>query len=395
MDYFEKSLVLHEQLRGKLSVVSKAPVDSIDDLSVWYTPGVAAPCEAIAKDPATARGLTIKNNCVAVVSDGSAVLGLGNIGPLAAIPVMEGKALLFQQLAGIDAWPICLDATDADRIIDTIRAIAPVFGGINLEDISAPRCFEVEERLQDLGIPVFHDDQHGTAIILLAALINACRVTGRSLADLKIIINGAGAAGTAIARLLMCDSLRRRMELKHSPQVILCDSKGAISAGREGLSGYKKDALRYSNPENINGTVYDVLRGADVFIGVSRGNLIKGEHVRTMNKDPIVLAMANPVPEIMPDEAREAGAAIVGTGRSDFPNQINNVLVFPGIFRGALDARATAITENMKVSSALALANAVPDPAPDRVVPAALDKTVVPKVAAAVAEGVKEGSLKT
>ncbi|MGV0006013.1 MAG: NAD(P)-dependent malic enzyme [Candidatus Porifericomitaceae bacterium WSBS_2022_MAG_OTU9] len=388
MNYFKKSLVLHEQLRGKIRITSKAPIESVDDLSIWYTPGVAAPCEAIAKDPGRARHMTIKHNSVAVVTDGTAVLGLGDIGPKAAIPVMEGKCMLFRQLAGIDAWPLCLDTTDSEQIISVIRAIAPVFGGINLEDISAPRCFEIESRLQDLDIPVFHDDQHGTAIVLTAALMNACRLLNRKLGMLTIVINGAGAAGTAIAKLLSSKLLHNK--LKHgrqAPNIIMCDSKGAISSNRKDLNAYKKALLKFTNKDNRSGTLAQVIKGADVFIGVSKGNVLKAKDVKTMAKGPIIFALANPIPEIMPAEAKKGGAAVIGTGRSDFPNQINNVLVFPGIFRGALDAKATTITEQMKVNAAFALADSVDRLEPDSIIPSPLDKTVVPQVARAVAQG--------
>ena len=383
-DYFERSLIVHEQLGGKLSVTGKLPLRNRDDLSIAYTPGVAAPCEAIAKDVSRARDLTIKGNSVAVVSDGSAVLGLGNIGPHAAIPVMEGKALLFREFAQIDAWPICLDTQDVDEIVSAVRAIAPVFGGINLEDISAPRCFEVESRLQDLGIPVFHDDQHGTAIVVLAALVNAAKVTGRELTDMKVVINGAGAAGAAIARLLRC--------VGHDPNVcvpvadvVVCDSKGAIHRGRDDLNPYKRELLGYSNRDDRRGSLQAVLAGTDVFIGVSKANLLAADDVASMADDCIVMAMANPIPEIMPEEARRGGAAVIATGRSDFPNQVNNVLAFPGIFRGALDAGATSVTEEMKVAAARALASAVDDPNPERVLTDPLDKRVAALVAAAVA----------
>ncbi len=384
-DFFDRSLIVHEQLRGKIGIHSRIPVKSRDDLSLAYTPGVARPCEVIAEDVSRARELTIKNNSVAVVSDGSAVLGLGNIGPHAAIPVMEGKALLFSEFAGITAWPICVDTQDASEIIETVRRIAPVFGGINLEDIAAPRCFEVEAELQDLGIPVFHDDQHGTAIVLLAALLNAAAVVGRELTEMTAVINGAGAAGTAIARLLCC--------VGHDPgvcqpmkEVIVCDSKGAIHAGREGLTPEKEELLRYTNQANRSGKLDDVLQGADVFIGVSKGDLLNGSHIKSMSDTPIILAMANPIPEIMPDVARDAGAVVVGTGRSDFPNQVNNVLAFPGIFRGALDAGAQRITEDMKLAAARALAACVESPTADLILPDALDSRVAPRVAAAVAE---------
>lgn len=379
----ERSVIIHRQLRGKIGVHNKMPVRTMDDLSLAYTPGVAAPCELIAKDPSQALELTLKSNAVAVVSDGSAVLGLGNIGPLAAIPVMEGKALLFKEYADINAWPICLDTQDTEEIIETVQRIAPVFGGINLEDISAPRCFEIEERLQGLGIPVFHDDQHGTAIVLLAALINACKVTGREISSLKVVINGAGAAGTAIAKLLRCIGQEPDACISVA-DVIVCDSKGAIHRDRDDLNDMKRDLLRFSNHTHRSGTLAEVLPGADVFIGVSKGNLINAEHVKSMAPEPIIFAMANPTPEIMPDVARQAGAAVVGTGRSDFPNQVNNVLAFPGIFRGALDVGAKRITEKMKIAAAYALAGAVSEPTPDRIIPSPLDRSVSPLVAKAV-----------
>ena len=382
-DFFERSTIVHRQLRGKISLTGKMPIESRDDLSIAYTPGVAGPCERIAADPAEARELTIKRNTVAVVSDGSAVLGLGNIGALAAIPVMEGKALLFKQYADIDAWPICLDTQDPGEIIETVRRIAPVFGGVNLEDISAPRCFEVEAALQDLGIPVFHDDQHGTAIVLLAALINSSKIIGKQLDQMKIVVNGAGAAGTAIAKLLRCMGNDPNICVPVA-DVIVCDSKGAIHKDRNDLSDYKKDLLKFSNKTNRAGTLTEVLVGCDAFIGVSKGGLLKREHISTMAKDAIVLAMANPEPEIMPDEAKAGGAAIVGTGRSDFPNQVNNVLAFPGIFRGALDAPATRITERMKIAAAHALADMVADPTPEKILPDPLDRRVGPCVASVV-----------
>lgn len=383
-DYYSRSVIIHEQLRGKIAVVSKMPISNRDDLSLAYTPGVARPCEVIAEDQSRARDLTIKNNSVAVVSDGSAVLGLGNIGPYAAIPVMEGKGLLFKDFAGIDAWPICLDTQDPKEIIETVRRIAPVFGGINLEDISAPRCFVIERELQDLGIPVFHDDQHGTAIVLLAALMNACKVTNRDISKLKVVINGAGAAGTAIAKLLRC--------VGHEPNVcvsvadvVVCDSRGAIHRDREGLNDYKIELLKYTNRMNRQGTLKEVLVDADVFIGVSKANLLTAEDIQTMADDAIVFAMANPIPEIMPDEAKKGGAAVVGTGRSDFPNQVNNLLAFPGIFRGALDAKAAQISESMKIAAARALANSISEPTADRVLPDPLDRSVAHRVAEAVA----------
>ena len=374
---------MHEHLRGKIGIVSKMRIESQDDLSIAYTPGVAGPCLKIAENGALARELTIKRNTVAVVTDGSAVLGLGNIGPLAALPVMEGKALLFKEFANIDAWPICLDTQNADEIIKTVRRIAPGFGGINLEDISAPRCFEVENSLQDLGIPVFHDDQHGTAIVLLAGLINACRVLGRDSARLRVVISGAGAAGTAIAKLLrgvnVTDNAWAPVE-----DLVVCDSRGAIHTGREGLSPEKQALLDYTNSQGHTGSVHEVLEGADVFIGVSKGGLLDGNDIKRMAKDPIILAMANPEPEIMPDVALAAGAAIVGTGRSDFPNQVNNVLAFPGIFRGALDAGAVAIDGAMKIAAAHALADAVAKPLAERILPQPLDRSVAPLIAEAV-----------
>jgi malate dehydrogenase (oxaloacetate-decarboxylating) len=382
-DYAKTSLIIHEQIRGKIAITGKLPLETQDDLSIAYTPGVAAPCEAIAADPKKARTLTIKHNAVAVVSDGSAVLGLGNIGPLAAIPVMEGKALLFKRYANIDAWPICLDTQDSDEIIETVRRIAPVFGGINLEDISAPRCFEIEDRLQDLGIPVFHDDQHGTAIVLLAAMLNAAGVVGKNPEDLRVVINGAGAAGTAIAKLLRCIDQNPNV-CTPVAEVVVCDSKGAIGPGRDDLNPQKKALLQFTNRGGADGNLKEMLRDADVFVGVSKGNLLTAADVRTMAADSIILAMANPTPEIMPDEARAGGAAVVGTGRSDFPNQVNNVLAFPGIFRGALDAGAARITAEMKIAAARALAGAVAEPSANEILPSPFDQSVAPLVAKAV-----------
>ena len=387
-DYFERSLILHEQLRGKISVHNKLPIGSREDLSLAYTPGVARPCEVIAADPEQARKLTIKGNSVAVVSDGSSVLGLGDIGPLAALPVMEGKALLFREFAKIDAWPICLNTKDPAKIIETCRLIEPVFGGINLEDISAPRCFEIEDALQDLGIPVFHDDQHGTAIVLLAALVNSSKVIGKKLSEMQVVINGAGAAGTAIAKLIRGVGIPAS-DIEPVGDVILCDSKGAISAARDDLNPSKQAMLDYTNTANRAGGVRDVLNGADVFIGVSRGNIIGADDVKTMNKGAIILAMVNPTPEIMPDEARKGGAAIIGTGRSDFPNQVNNVLVFPGIFRGALDARAPVINSEMKITAAAALAASVEEPSAEMILPHPLDRTVAPAIAKKVRAAAK------
>ncbi len=382
-DFGERSLIIHEQLRGKIAVTGKMPLEGQDDLSIAYTPGVAKPCLAIAEDENKAFDLTIKRNSVAIISDGSAVLGLGNIGPLAAIPVMEGKALLFKEFGNIDAWPLTLDTQDTAEIIETVRRVAPVFGGVNLEDISAPRCFEIEDALQDLGIPVFHDDQHGTAIVLLAALINAAQVVGKELSDLRVVVNGVGAAGTAIARLLRCVGQDEETCLSVK-EVVMCDSKGAIHAGRDDLNAVKKNLLAFTNPEGKAGSIYDLLEGADVFVGVSVGGLLKSEDIARMNEKAIVLAMANPEPEIMPDAAREGGAMVVGTGRSDFPNQVNNVLAFPGIFRGALDAGATTISPAMKIAAAYALAGTVKDPVAERILPSPMDRTVAPLIAKAV-----------
>lgn len=382
-DYGERSLIIHEQLRGKIGISSKLPIATQDDLSIAYTPGVATPCLAIAEDPSKVWDLTIKRNSVAVVTDGSAVLGLGNIGPEASIPVMEGKCLLFKEYAGIDAWPIALDTQDNAAIIETVRRIAPVFGGINLEDIAAPRCFEVEAALQDLGIPVFHDDQHGTAIVLLAALINASKIVEKDLADLKIVINGGGAAGTAIAKLLQCIE-QDPSHCQAVKEVIVCDSKGILHSGRANLNKEKLDILSHTNPRDVSGSLQDAIKGADVFIGVSAGNILTSDDVRTMAPKSIVFAMANPTPEIFPDEAKKGGAAVVGTGRSDFPNQVNNVLAFPGIFRGALDASAKTITPKMKIAAAWALANAVNEPTADKILPSPLDRTIAPLIAKAV-----------
>ena len=384
-DYYERSKILHEQLRGKISVHNKLPIGSRDDLSLAYTPGVAKPCELISEDPDSAYKLTVKGNSVAVITDGSAVLGLGDIGPLAALPVMEGKALLFREFGKIDAWPICVDTNDPKKIIETCRLIAPSFGGINLEDISAPRCFEIEEKLQDLGIPVFHDDQHGTAIVLLAALINSSKVTSQSLDTMSVIINGSGAAGIAIAKLISGVSSESQ-ELQAVADVIVCDSKGAISSDRTDLNTEKQKLLEFTNKNNISGSVKEVINGANVFIGVSKGNVISAEDVKTMAQDPIILAMANPTPEIMPDEAKKGGALVIGTGRSAFPNQVNNVLVFPGIFRGALDTRSPVINNAMKLAAAKALAESVPNNelSTDKILPHPLDRTVAPMIAKAV-----------
>ncbi len=384
MDYSSESLQLHKLLKGKIGIRNKMDVRTSEHLSLVYSPGVAAPCLEIAKNPETVWDYTLKSNCVAIVSDGSAVLGLGNIGAAASIPVMEGKAMLFRQFGHINAFPICLDTQDTDEIVETIRRIAPVFGGINLEDIAAPRSFEIEERLQDLGIPVFHDDQHGTAIVVLAALINAARVVGKDMKDLKVVINGAGAAGVAIARLLRCVETEDSYVCTPVKEIILCDSKGILSAHRDDLNASKRATLIYTNPNNVSGTVYDALVDADVFIGVSVGDMMTAEHVKTMAKNAIIFACANPTPEIMPEEAFKGGAAVVGTGRSDLPNQVNNVLGFPGIFRGALDAQAKRITPKMKLAAAYAIAECLPYPTADMIIPPALNEMVAFKVAEAV-----------
>lgn len=384
MDYFKESLLLHKRLKGKIQVTAKMPVRTTDDLSLAYSPGVAEPSRAIAQDPDKVWEYTLKGNAVAIVSDGSAVLGLGNIGAAAAIPVMEGKALLFKRFANIDAFPICLDTQNVDEIVNTVRYLAPVFGGINLEDISAPRSFEIEQRLQDLGIPVFHDDQHGTAIVVLAALLNAARVVGKPLQEMKVVINGAGAAGIAIARLLRCVDNEDPRECIAVQDAVIADRKGIIHAGRTDLNPAKREVLRYTNPDGKTGSLQDALREADVFIGVSVGNLLSTEDVRRMAGNAIILALANPDPEIMPEAAYAGGAAVVGTGRSDLPNQVNNVLGFPGIFRGALNARAPRITPAMKLAAAKAIAGCVPEPSHEAIIPATLNEQVAWNVAAAV-----------
>ena len=376
----EKALELHEKWNGKLDTVSKVQVKTREDLALAYTPGVAEPCKVIAEDPEAAYRYTIKSNTVAVVSDGSAVLGLGNIGPLAAMPVMEGKAVLFKEFGGINAFPICLDTQDTEEIIETVVRIAPAFGGINLEDISAPRCFEIEERLKKLlNIPVFHDDQHGTAIVVLAGIINALKVTGKKKEDCRVVVNGAGSAGVAITKLLLNYGF---------PHITLCDKTGMLCKGMEGLNWMQEKMVEVTNLEHKTGTLADALKGADIFVGVSAPGIVSQEMVASMNKDSILFAMANPVPEIMPDLAKAAGARVVGTGRSDFPNQVNNVLIFPGIFRGALEGRATAITEEMKLAAANAIAALVDDSelSDENILPAAFD----PRVADAVSKAVKE-----
>lgn len=376
----EKALELHEKWNGKLDTVSKVQVKTREDLALAYTPGVAEPCKVIAEDPEAAYRYTIKSNTVAVVSDGSAVLGLGNIGPLAAMPVMEGKAVLFKEFGGINAFPICLDTQDTEEIIETVVRIASAFGGINLEDISAPRCFEIEERLKKLlNIPVFHDDQHGTAIVVLAGIINALKVTGKKKEDCRVVVNGAGSAGVAITKLLLNYGF---------PHITMCDKTGMLCKGMEGLNWMQEKMVEVTNLEHKTGTLADALKGADIFVGVSAPGIVSQEMVASMNKDSILFAMANPVPEIMPDLAKAAGARVVGTGRSDFPNQVNNVLIFPGIFRGALEGRATAITEEMKLAAANAIAALVDDSelSDENILPAAFD----PRVADAVSKAVKE-----
>jgi malate dehydrogenase (oxaloacetate-decarboxylating) len=391
MDYFEESLHLHRYLKGKVGIRNKMDVRTQEHLSLVYSPGVAAPCLEIQKNPESVWDYTMKSNCVAIVTDGSAVLGLGNLGAAASIPVMEGKAMLFRRFGGIDAFPICLDTQNVDEIVETVRRIAPVFGGINLEDIAAPRSFEVEERLQDLGIPVFHDDQHGTAIVVLGALINAAKLVGKRLEDLSVVINGAGAAGIAIAKLLRCvDHGENNSVCTPVKEMIICDSKGIVHKDRDNLNNAKIKALGFTNLNHKKGSLKDALVGADVFVGVSMGNLLTAEDIKTMAKDSIIFALANPTPEIMPEEAYKGGAAIVGTGRSDLPNQVNNVLGFPGIFRGALDARATQITPNMKLAAAYAIAESISSPSKDMIIPPALDEIVAYKVAKAV----KEAALK-
>ena len=379
----EEALKAHEEWNGKLSTEAKAKVDSREALAIAYTPGVAEPCRKIADDKELVYKYTWKANTIAVVSDGSAVLGLGNIGPEAAMPVMEGKAVLFKEFGGVNAVPICLDTQDTEEIIKAVKWMAPGFGGINLEDISAPRCFEIEERLKaELNIPVFHDDQHGTAIVVLAASINAMKVTGKKKEDCKIVVNGAGAAGVAISKLL----------LKYGfGSVTLCDSRGIVSADRTDLNSTKKEMLKITNPENRSGKLADALVGTDIFVGVSAPGVLTQEMIKTMNPDPIIFAMANPTPEIMPDEAKAAGARIVGTGRSDFPNQITNVVAFPGIFRGALEARAPQITEEMKLAAAEAIAAAVPADklCEEYIMPEAFDPNVRDMVADAVKRLVK------
>ena len=376
----EKALKMHEEWNGKLETIAKSHVKTREDLAIAYTPGVAEPCKVIAEDKEAAYKYTIKSNTIAVVSDGSAVLGLGNIGPLAAMPVMEGKAVLFKEFGGVNAVPICLDTQDTEEIIKTVVNIAPAFGGINLEDISAPRCFEIEERLKELlDIPVFHDDQHGTAIVVLAGIINAMKVTGKDKESSKVVVNGAGSAGVAITKLLLTYGFSH---------ITMCDISGILGKDSQNLNWMQKKMVEVTNLEGKKGTLADALNGADIFVGVSAPNIVTKEMVASMNKDAILFAMANPVPEIMPDLAKEAGAKVVGTGRSDFPNQVNNVVAFPGIFKGALEGRATKITEEMKLATAKAIASLVPDEElnENNILPEAFD----PRVADVVSEAVKE-----
>ena len=376
----EKALRLHKEWKGKISTEPKCEVKTREDLALAYTPGVAEPCKVIHEDVKEAYTYTLKQNTIAVVSDGSAVLGLGNIGPEAAMPVMEGKCALFKAFGGVNAFPICLNTQDTDEIVETVKRLEPTFGGINLEDISAPRCFEIERRLKEtMHIPVFHDDQHGTAIIVLAGTINALKLTGKKKEDCRVVVNGSGAAGIAIAKLMLLYGFRH---------LILCDSKGIVSKDRTGLNWIKKEMLEVTNEDNKSGTLADALVGADIFIGVSAPGIVTEEMVRSMNKDAVIFAMANPVPEIMPDLAKKAGARVIGTGRSDFPNQVNNVLVFPGIFKGALEGKARQITEDMKLTAARALASLVSDEElnEDFILPEAFD----PRVADVVSEAVRE-----
>ncbi len=376
----EKALKMHEEWNGKIETTAKAHVNSREDLAIAYTPGVAEPCKVIAQDPEAAYKYTMKANTVAVVSDGSAVLGLGNIGALAAMPVMEGKAVLFKEFGGVNAVPICLDTQDTEEIIKSVVNIAPAFGGINLEDISAPRCFEIETRLKELlNIPVFHDDQHGTAIVVLAGIINALKVTGKEKEDCRVVVNGAGSAGVAITKLLLTYGF---------PHITMCDINGIISKNSPNLNWMQQQMTEVTNLEERTGTLADALKGADIFVGVSAPNIVSKEMVASMNKDAILFAMANPVPEIMPDLAKEAGAKVVGTGRSDFPNQVNNVVAFPGIFKGALEGRATQITEEMKLAAANAIAGLVPEEElnENNILPEAFD----PRVADTVSKAIKD-----
>lgn len=386
MNYSEEALRIHEEKKGKIEVISKVKVENKDDLSIAYTPGVAQPCLKISENKEDVYKYTSKGNMVAVVSDGSAVLGLGNIGPDAAIPVMEGKAILFKEFAGVDAFPICVRTQDVDEIVNTVKLIEPIFGGINIEDISAPRCFEIEKKLkEELDIPVFHDDQHGTAIIVTAGIINAVKlVENKKMEDLEVVINGAGAAGIAICKMLL------NMNVKN---VVLCDKCGIIEENSEGINWAQKEMLAFTNKNGEKGTLVDAVKGKDVFIGVSRPKMLTPDMIDTMNDKPIVFAMANPEPEIMPDEAEKSGVFIMGTGRSDFPNQVNNVLAFPGVFKGALDCRASEINEDMKVAAAKAIADFIPEEKLGR--ENILPKAFEPGISDAVAEAVKKAAIKT
>ncbi len=387
MDYRKESLRLHGEWKGKIEVISKVPVNDKQDLSLAYTPGVAEPCLAIQKDVDLSYQLTRRWNLVAVVTDGTAVLGLGDIGPEAGMPVMEGKCVLFKTFGDVDAFPLCIRSKDVDEIVRTVKLLAGSFGGINLEDISAPRCFEIERRLkEECDIPIFHDDQHGTAIVTLAAMLNALKLTKKDIGEIEVVVNGSGAAGIAITKLLMAMGMKK---------VILCDTKGAIYQGRDHLNAEKAEMAKISNLHMKKGLLKDVIVGADVFIGVSAAGMLTKEMVKTMAKDPIIFAMANPIPEIMPDEAMEAGVAVMGTGRSDFPNQINNVLAFPGLFRGALDVRASDINDEMKIAAAKAIAELVSDEelTPDYVIPAPFDPRVGSNVAKAVAEAARKSGV--
>lgn len=375
-DYAALSLIAHKEAKGKISVEPKLPLENTDDLSIAYSPGVAEPCKEIAKDVSKAYDYTAKGNLVAVVSDGSAVLGLGNIGPEAALPVMEGKAVLFKKFASVDAIPIVLNTQDTEEIITAVKAIAPTFGGINLEDISAPRCFEIEQRLkEELSIPVFHDDQHGTAIVTLAGMINACKLTNRNLHDLTVVVNGSGAAGVAIVNLLFVAGVK---------EVMMCDSKGIIHNERTDLNSVKQEMAKLTNFSQRKGNLSDAVKDSDIFIGVSAPGVLTQEMIKTMKDDPIIFAMANPIPEIMPEEAKAAGAYIVATGRSDFPNQVNNVLAFPGLFRGALDARMSTLSTEMFIKVAEAIADCVEDISVDKIIPGPFDSRVPSRVAEAV-----------
>ena len=383
MDIKEEAIRCHKEWNGKIETTSKIKVNKREDLSIAYTPGVAEPCRIIAKEPDEAYNYTIKSNTVAIVSDGSAVLGLGNIGPLAAMPVMEGKAVLFKEFGGVNAFPVCLDTQDTEEIIRTVVNIAPAFGGINLEDISAPRCFEIENRLKELlSIPVFHDDQHGTAIVVLAGIINALKIVKKKKEDCQVVVNGAGSAGIAITKLLLSFGFY---------DVTLCDKPGILSKSSDNLNWMQEKMMECTNPSQKTGTLADALKGADIFVGVSAPGIVTKEMVQSMNRDAIIFAMANPTPEIMPDEAKAAGARIVGTGRSDFPNQVNNVLAFPGIFKGALEGRAKQITEEMKLAAALAISNLVKDSElnEDNIMPEAFDPQVPIAVSKAVKDNIK------